>query len=252
MTRRCRSAAGNPTISGFTGFVYRTDNQNADPSMNHTTDIIDPDTGRRVISNEDVMVEETESGVRFTFKNMSKFRKANGQYYNFYTVDYFLIPNGVEALAEIERKVLEKNKILENGPPPPDVVLETVPIKNTAFFRDDQSTATAYLSHKNDILPVTKRCEPYDPETSTYGQMHPKYGFLLALLHLDRYEMYPLREHCRKAPQSISPTRETASIVWRSRVWTNTRPTANCGSISLLKANSKDSRRSMRTNRTAS
>ena len=158
-----KSEIGWSGAGGSDGFTYRTDNQNADPALNHTTDeVID---GRRVISNDDVKVEETEKGLRFTFRNMEKFKKANGQYYNFYIVDYYLVPRSVEALAEIERRVAAD----ESG--------RTAPITNTASFRDNTTTAMTFLSHKNDFGPVSKTFAKMGTDVGEDGEQHPKIKF---------------------------------------------------------------------------
>ena len=177
-------AGGNSYLDDFAnesfkGVFYRTDNQNTDPSMNHTTDTFV--NGRRVIENDDVKAEETENGLRFTFKNVDKFRKSNGQYYNFYSVDYYLIPRSLEALAEIERRVAAANPPLTNGTvvTNPPTTLATVPFTNTATFRGNSSTAVSYLMHKNDIFPVKKICTRAENETSEYAQLHPKYQFTI-------------------------------------------------------------------------
>ncbi len=157
-----KSEIGWNGAGGTEGFTYRTDNQNADPDLNHTTDSVV--NGVRVIENDDVKVQETSQGLRFTFKNMDRFRKANGQYYNFYIVDYYLVPRSVAALAEIERRIAADET-------------KTAPITNTATFRENKTTAITYLTHKNDLEPVTKTFAKMGTSTDDDGEQHPRIKF---------------------------------------------------------------------------
>ena len=121
------------------------------------------DQGYRVMESDHMKVEETATGARFTFKDMSFFKKDNGNYYPFYVVNYYLMPRNLQAMAELERMVLD------NGNKPVDV-------KNTATCRGITTSAIGHYTNKYDLKPVTK-VYSYDDEHST--ELQPRYNFTI-------------------------------------------------------------------------
>ena len=119
--------------------------------------------GYRVMESDHMKVEETATGARFTFKDMNFFKKENGNYYPFYVVNYYLMPRNIEAMAELERMVID------NGNNPASFT-------NTASCRGNTTTAIAYYTKKNDLKPVTKEYS-YDEEYSTETQL--RYNFTI-------------------------------------------------------------------------
>ena len=121
--------------------------------------------------------------VTWEIKNVDKFRKPNGQYYNFYSVDYFLVPCDAEALARIEQLVATRNKSLINGDYPPSEnpnepkTITPYTVTNTASFRGTSTTANVNLPHKNKIFPVDKSYSRLNKDNSEYGLKHPTYKF---------------------------------------------------------------------------
>ena len=94
------------------------------------------------------------------------------------TVDYYLIPRNLEALAEIERRVAEKSPPLTTSP---NYEYAEVPFTNTATCREIETSAVTYMIHKNDIRPVTKTPKKMPVEAGEYNQLHPKYSFQINL-----------------------------------------------------------------------
>ncbi len=117
--------------------------------------------GFRVMESDHMLVEETATGARFTFKDMNFFKKDNGNYYPFYVVNYYLMPRNLKAIAELERMVID------NGNNP-------AAFSNTASCRGNTASAIAYYTKKNSLKPVTKNYT-YDEEYST--ELQPRYNF---------------------------------------------------------------------------
>ena len=95
------------------------------------------------MESDHMKVEETATGARFTFTDMNFFKKDNGNYYPFYVVNYYLMPRNLQALAELERMVID------NGNNP-------VAFDNTASCRGNTASAIAHYTKKNSLKPVTK------------------------------------------------------------------------------------------------
>lgn len=115
------------------------------------------------MESDHMKVEETATGARFTFTDMNFFKKDNGNYYPFYVVNYYLMPRNLQALAELERMVID------NGNNP-------VAFDNTASCRGNTASAIAHYTKKNSLKPVTKEYT-YDDEYSTDFQ--PRYNFTI-------------------------------------------------------------------------
>ena len=124
--------------------------------------------GYRVMENDNVRAEETAYGAKFTFKNLDFFKKKNGQYYNFYLVDYYLVPRSIEALAELEKRLYGDES-------------QKTPIENIASFREDTTKALTFYPHKNSLEPVSKTYYRNGNETDESGEQHPRLDFSIEI-----------------------------------------------------------------------
>ena len=93
------------------------------------------------VGENNTVQEVTENGLRFTFNEVPK--KADGSYYNFYGVQYWLTVKDFRALAEIER-IASKNE--------GDIAI----FPNIASCRGDTATAQISIPVKNNLTPVNK------------------------------------------------------------------------------------------------
>ena len=130
------------------------------------------DTGKthRVIGDENVLVEETDTGARFTFRNMNWFKKANGEHQNYYVVEYYLVPKDIQALAKLENRIKEAREQNPNT--------SQTTFTNTASCRNKTVTASAPYRSKNNLAPVTKE---YMRDGSSNSVQHPRLKFSIKL-----------------------------------------------------------------------
>ncbi|MBQ9902003.1 MAG: Cna B-type domain-containing protein [Clostridia bacterium] len=154
------------TASSDLGPVYST----SEKKCNDQIFVDDTGKQRRVIGDANVLVEETDTGARFTFRNMNTFKKANGEHQNYYVVEYYLVPKDIQALAKLENRIREARE--EN----PNTSQTT--FTNTASCRNKEVNASAPYRSKNNLFPVTKE---YMRDGSSSSVQHPRLKFSIKL-----------------------------------------------------------------------
>lgn len=166
-----------PTFAGQSDLTWNTASEDLGPLYNTSEkksndQIFVDDSGKthRVIGDANVLVEETDTGARFTFRNMSWFKKANGEHQNYYVVEYYLVPKDVQALAKLENRIQEARE--------QDPHTSQTTFTNTASCRNKEVRASAPYRSKNNLFPVNKE---YMRDGSSQSVQHPRLKFSIKL-----------------------------------------------------------------------